>query len=563
VTTRAPRIIQSPGDVLVLGHRNPDTDASTSAHAYASFLNETGAYEGRVIAAVLGQLPPQSLFVFAESGAEPPPIIDDLYPRVCHVATRQVSTLGVDDRLSDAVEMLIRTDRSMLPVLDGSGRLAAVFSHREDVSRFLFGFDVVPVLGRLLTWTDLARMPGARAAGAAAATDSIDGTLVVALDGDAAWKARIEPDDVLVCGDLGVLSRIEDGRVPRKVILVAQETEPAEYEIARLERIGVAAIIYRHSVLDLVQNLFAQVRLGSLDLGVGPCLGEHDYLKDVASVLAASRHALPVVDPEGRLSGVISRSDLEKAPRSRVILVDHFESGQTAPGIEYAEILEILDHHRVGDLQTASPVRVDCRPLGSSSTIVAFKYFEAGIEPGACVATLLLGGLLSDTLCLRSPTTTAADRDVARRLSSAAGLDVETFGRRVLCAGDDLLLTDPALIWNRDQKTFGIRNRTFAVAQLETASLEDLPPERLDAFRAHLAADFDKEERLLSLLFITDVLRGDSWMTWRETPQASGAVEQCFGKAVARPGWILAKGVVSRKKQVVPPLVRALAERRL
>jgi len=563
VSTRAARLIHSPEDVLVLGHKNPDTDASTSAHAYASFLSRTGAYEGRVIPAVLGPLPPQSLFVFAESGADPPPMVEDLYPRVCHVATREVTTLGVEDRLSDAVEMLIRTDLSMLPVLDASGRLAAVFSHRTDVSRFLFGFDVIPLLGRLLTWTDLTGMPGARPVGAASAADSIDGRLVVALEGDAGWKAELEPDDILVCANLGVLSGIDDRRLPRKVIVVAQERDPAGQDLASLERAGISAILYRHSVLDLVQNLFARVRLGALDLGVGACLGEHDYLKDVAPVLSTSRHALPVLDPDGKLSGVISRSDLEKAPRSRVILVDHFESGQTAPGIEYAEILEILDHHRVGDLQTASPVRVDCRPLGSSSTIVAFKFFEAGVEPDTCISTLLLGGLLSDTLCLRSPTTTAADRDVARRLAAAAGLELETFGRRVLCAGDDLLLRDPAEIWNRDQKTFGVRNRTFAVAQLETASLEDLPPERLDAFRRHIAADFEREGRLLSLLFITDVLRCDSWMTYREGKEASGVVEQCFGKSEAKPGWILAGGVVSRKKQVVPPLVRALAERKL
>ena len=142
-------------------------------------------------------------------------------------------------------------------------------------------------------------------------------------------------------------------------------------------------------------------------------------------------------------------------------------------------------------------------------------------------------------------------------------MEIETFGRRVLCAGDDLLLSEPADIWNRDQKTFGVRNRTFAVAQLETASLEDLPSDRLDAFRRLVAADFEREGRLLGLLFITDVLRGDSWMTFLEGREVAGVVEQCFGRSEAKPGWTLARGVVSRKKQVVPPLVRALAERRV
>jgi manganese-dependent inorganic pyrophosphatase len=289
-------------------------------------------------------------------------------------------------------------------------------------------------------------------------------------------------------------------------------------------------------------------------------VGEFDFLHDIQEMISAARHALPVLDPQGSLVGTISRSDLQASPKRRVILIDHFESSQAVVGIQHAEILEIIDHHRVGDLETSGPVRVECRPLGSSSTIVALRYFETNLKLDRATAVLLLGGLVSDTLCLRSPTTTAIDHDVAARLSKIIGVGTEEFGREVLRAGDDLLFADPAKIWKRDQKFFSVRNQAFAVAQLETVSLEELPQDRLEAFQEQLSADFSKGTHLVSLLFLTDVLTGDSWIASRESVLALGVVESCFGTTQPRPGWTLAKGVVSRKKQIVPRLLRALAE---
>jgi manganese-dependent inorganic pyrophosphatase len=549
--------------ILVLGHRNPDTDASTSAHAYAEFLNRTRAYDAAVVPGILGELPVQSRYVFQRAGVEPPDIVTNLYPRVCHVTNRKVDTLSVNDRFRDAVEMLIRSDHSMLPVLDEEGKLHSIFSHRHDTSRFLFGFDVVPLLGRLLTWADLLEMPGARPVGEAPARNEITGQLRLALDGDPHWRAELRPGDILVCSDLGPLLDIPRERFPGWIVLAGREEDPGARETALANGLGAAIMAYRHSALDFLFQLMSQVRVGQLDMGVGACVGEFDYVHDIKDIVFKSRHAVPVLDSAGKLVGVVSSTDVQATPRTRVILVDHFDSAQAAPGIENAEIIEIVDHHRVGDLQTAGPVRVDCRPLGSSSTIVAIRFFDANLEMGKPLALLLLGGLLADTLCFRSPTTTLADRDVAARLAEKVGVSVEDFGREILRAGDDLLTADPASIWNRDQKTFGIQNHTIAVAQLETVSLDELPAERLERFRDLLAADFAAESHLVSLLFLTDVLSGDSWFAACESPPAAGVSAACFGTVQPRKGWTLAKGIVSRKKQIVPHLLRALAERRL
>lgn len=486
-------------------------------------------------------------------------MVENVLPRVCDVATREVDALSVNDRFRDAVELLIRSDRSMLPVLDGEGKLHSVFSHRRDVSRFLFGFDVVPLLSRMLTWSDLLQLPGGAGLGRAPESPELRGQLRLALGGDRSWSARIERDDVLVCGDISLALGLPPERFPRWIVLVSEDPPPEAQVRAANERSSFV-MQYRHPALDFLFALMSQVRVGSLNLDTGPCVGEFDFLHDIREVVLSTRHALPVLDGQGALVGLLSRSDLAASPRRRVILIDHFESSQAVSGIEHAEILEIVDHHRVGDLQTSGPVRVECRPFGSSCTIVALRFFEAGLDPDRPTATLLLGGMMADTLVQRSPTTTAVDREVAQKLAGLIGVEVEEFGREVLRAGDDLLTADPAKIWNRDQKVYSVRNRSFAVAQLETVSLEDLPPERLEAFREQLERDFRMSAHLATLLVLTDVLKGDSWVAACESPLAAGLVSACFGNAHPRPGWTLARGVVSRKKQIVPPLMRALAE---
>ena len=214
-----------------------------------------------------------------------------------------------------------------------------------------------------------------------------------------------------------------------------------------------------------------------------------------------------------------------------------------------------------------NPVRVDCRPIGSSCSIVALNYFEFGIQPDAATATLLLGGLCADTLALTGPTTTESDREVADKLTAIAGVDFQKFSLAVLKAGDDLQHAAPADIWNRDQKIFTVRNHRFAVAQLETVALDELDAERLRTFKACLDSHFRTTDLLCSLLIITDVVQGTSLMTACESPDLQGCCSQLF---IRQPStthlkhqptdWWMAPGVVSRKKQVIPPLMKHLSE---
>lgn len=553
-------MIFPPECILVLGHQNPDTDASASAWGYAQYLTRIERYDAPVSAAVPGSLTPQSLFVFQRAGVEQPSLVRSLAPRVADVATREVDSLSVRNRFRDAVEKLICSDRSMLPVLDEDGKVHSAFSNRSDVSRYLLGFDVIPLLSNLLDWSDLVELPGGRSVGRPPRDHRIAGNLRVALEGDRRWRQELRPDDILVCGDISLALGLEPEKFPRWIVIASCGESVDVAGVERANQRGGSVMEYQHSLDDFLISLMSQVRLGALNLGTGPCVGEFDFLEDVRGVIQSQRHALPVLKEDRSLAGVISRSDLIDPPRRRVVLVDHFESSQTVAGMRYAEILEIIDHHRVGDLETANPVRVDCRPVGSSSTVVAMNFLERDIQPDRATATLLLGGLLADTLSLRGPTTRSVDRKIAARLSEISGLETEEFGLEILRAGDDLLTADPESIWNRDQKIFGIRNNGFAVAQLETTSLEEVPVERLDALRKYVQMDFRRNDYLLSILLLTNVLEGDSWLTVCEAPAVEGIIASCFGNHRPREGWFLARGIVSRKRQVLPVLMRALAE---
>lgn len=545
--------------ILVMGHFNPDTDAAASACGYAEFLNQIKRYDQKALGAVPGKLTPQTKFVFDRAGKSPPLNVADVSPRVGHSMTRKMVSLHPEDRVGVAIQQLVRHDLSMLPIIDNQNKLTGVFSNRADSSRFFWGFDPTSLWGTVLTVEDLISMPEMEQIGSVAPHEQPGGSFRVALDGDTSWVKDCATEDVLVCGGIHALDEIPPDHLPSTVITVSNVDYRGSQRLSRLNQAGSAVLQFRQSVTELLRGLSLQMRLGMLNLPIGPTVGELDLIEDVISIIEENHHSTPVMSDGGSLAGLISVSDTQLKRPVKVILVDHFEVPQAVRGLEKAEIIEIVDHHRVGDVQSNSPIRVDCRPVGSSCTIVATEFLQhAKLEQGT--ALMLLGGIVADTLVLKGPTTTSIDRAVATRLAEIAGVDLERFGTEVLVAGDDLVMSEPSTIWNRDQKEFSLQNQNFAVAQLETVSLESLSNDKLEAYQELVDADRTANNRLASLLVLTDVLEGNSWIYSSETKAAAGAVRTVYSGDEPRTGWVEAPGVVSRKKQIVPSVMAALAQ---
>lgn len=235
--------------------------------------------------------------------------------------------------------------------------------------------------------------------------------------------------------------------------------------------------------------------------------------------------------------------------------MDHFERTQTVRGWETAEIVQIIDHHRVGGLETVEPARVDCRPLGSTASILALRFEEAGLEPDAAEAKLLLGALVADTLLLTSPTTTPTDRVLATRLASLAGVDLASFGREVLARNDGLATETPAALVTRDLKEFSRGDLRFLLGQIETVDLALLDEPRALALREALDAARLRAGSAFALTMVTDVLSGVSRLLLAD-PDARRARHLLEGE---QPVTGVERPIVSRKKQLVPLVLERLA----
>jgi manganese-dependent inorganic pyrophosphatase len=312
---------------------------------------------------------------------------------------------------------------------------------------------------------------------------------------------------------------------------------------------------YPGSLMALLASLSLAIPLRSVMTRDVESLHPDQRIDQALPVLQGSRHALPVVDSDQRLVGVLSREEALSRPARPLILVDHFERTQTVKGVEIANIEEIVDHHRVGGIETVMPARVDCRPVGSSASIVACQFEEAGKQPTVGEAKLLLGALVSDTLLLTSPTTTAVDRRLAPALAKRAGVDLPEFGREVLRQNDELAEGDPDMLVEKDVKAFVRGDVRFGAAQVETVDLAQLTPTRTADLLTALESLRARSGWALAALIVTDVLEGDSQLLVVD-PNA------------ARQSWLLDDatpevgrrhaGMVSRKKQLLPFLFNRL-----
>jgi manganese-dependent inorganic pyrophosphatase len=270
-------------------------------------------------------------------------------------------------------------------------------------------------------------------------------------------------------------------------------------------------------------------------------------------LLHSSSPGLLVVDDEERLCGVVTKSNLLKPSRNKLILVDHNELSQALPGAEQVEILEVIDHHRLGNFHTEAPIRFINQPLGSTCSVVATLYRQAGINPDSKVASLMLAGLLSDTVLLKSPTTTEVDRKLIPWLESSSGRQASSFGQQMFQAGSALAsYADIESLLTADFKEYEVAGRRFGVGQVEVVDFQEFEQLREDISQGLQTLTDDRKLDLAGLL-VTDIVRQNSQLVVHGDKGMIAAV----GYPKIDAGRFELKGVLSRKKQLMPHLLRA------
>lgn len=540
------------GPVLVFGHRNPDNDSVCSAVAYAHLKNVTDA-ENVYVPARLGPVPPETAWVFERFGVDLPDEISHVYTRVQDVMTEEPVSVAVGATMLEAGRLMREHGVRALPVLDGTGSVVGLVNESILAALYLDETGMQGFHGLPVTVGHVARALGGTLLEGDIATRLSGGVLIGAMEPDT-MLGYIRPGDTLLLGDrrrtqplalrAGVACLVVTGGAApdADVLEIAREhgaavisTEHDTYGAARLINLG-------HSVESLMDTVVLTVDPDTL-------------LSEVAEDLVDSAHReAVVVDPLGQLVGVLTRTNLARGLRRRVVLLDHNELSQSAPGVEVAEVLEIVDHHRVGDVQTTSPIMFMNLPVGSTATIVAERYRELGVEPPVPMAGILLAALLTDTVLLKSPTATALDRSVAESLAARAGVEYTAFGLEMFQARSTGHAFSAEEVVENDLKEYRVGDATIAIGQVETVDAA-LVMEHVDAIRAAMTTLGRLRGYDLLILMVTDVMReGSEIVASGRTRLAERAlgIDLSDGNA-----WM--PGVLSRKKQVAALMLQATA----
>ncbi len=542
--------------IYVVGHRNPDTDSIASAVAYADLKRRLG--ESNVVAAMAGSPNPQTRYIMDRLGIELPVHLADVRPAVRHVLKRPPVVAHASMTLREALELFYRHSIRVLPVVDNQGMPLGIVSLLRLSERYLVSGAGRKRVVRASSLALAKCLDGEFLAGAPSETVEELHLFIGAMSEDSFSDrlAGYEPSSLLIMtGDRRV---IQEAAIARGVrILVITGGLGVDYEILEAARdSGVAVLSTAHDtataagLIRLAAPLDTYLEKEFACIGIGEPL-EHLRVK----LLHSGETAIIAVEEDGAVAGVATKSSLLSPSPHSLILVDHNELGQSVPGAETVEIVEIIDHHKLGNPFTTQPITFLTAPVGSTCTIVASLYRERDLEPGKGIASLLLAGILSDTVILRSSTTTVRDREMVSWLEGLSGLDPLLFGREIFtaCGGFSAHGSLEGAI-RSDFKHFSAGQDLLGVGQVEVVGFDEFFEVKEDLWA--VLKRIKKEDGLsLAGLMVTDI--------YSETTlflvEGKNELAHIMGYPQREPHLYEMKGVMSRKKQLVPHLLKALA----
>lgn len=549
---------QTEKTVYVVGHKNPDTDSICSALGYARLLREEGHSQVRAVRA--GQVNRQSRFVLDHLGVTTPPLVTDVSPRVGDVVSSEVISVLPETPLSRALELYHEHNIRLLPVVAQDNKPLGMLFIKRVAEQFVLPREESRIRRVLASPASIARCLKADILHSEAPEDLAELNLYVGAMEFETFKDKVgdtPPEEmVLIAGDrrqvlehavdIGVRVLVVVGKLPVPEDLMAK---------ARAHGVSILSTGFDTATASWLTRLATPVEaLMSTDYLALPSSAPLEALRQQ---LLKSQHAgAMILDNEQRLQAVATKSNLLREPPVKLILMDHNELSQAVDGADKVEIQEIIDHHRLGNEHTDKPIRFLNQPVGSTCTLVAeqFRFFNR--QPDKTTAGLLLAGLLSDTVLLKSPTTTEIDRQIAPWLGECAGLDPWDFGEKIFAAGSSLQgYASAEEIVLADFKEFAAGEQRFGIGQIEVVGFEEFYQWRQAVGEALEAV---REKRGLSLvgLLVTDILKGDSLLQVR----AEETLLQVMGFSHLQGDLYSLEGVMSRKKQVVPPLLRAFQD---
>ena len=548
---------QTAHKVVVIGHRNPDTDSICSAIAYAELKNKTSDLVCEARRA--GKMNQETEFVLKKFGVTPPRMCTDVNPKIRDVDYRQVPGIPGSTSLRKAWEIMRDQKIDTLPVTSEEDELQGVITVKDIATANMDLFDTGILAKSRTSYRNILETLGATMVVGSEDAECTTGHIRIGTATPEMLESNMEKGDIVIltnryesqlCAiekEASLIIICNGAKVGRTIQHIAAET-------------GVA-------IMSAPCDTYAAAKLISQCAPISYYMTRDDIMKftlvtpvaDVTRVMAKVRHRyFPILDADGKYCGMISRRNIINLRKRRIILVDHNEATQAVEGFDQAEILEIIDHHRIGSLETSGPVYFRNQPVGCTATIITQMYDENGMEIPPQIAGLLLAAILSDTLVFRSPTCTPLDEALAKRLAKIAGVDIDEFASEMFEAGEKLDGKTAEEVFLQDFKVFMCGDIRFGVAQGSYMTRKNLlAAETL--LQPYLEEARNKQNVEDIYMLLTDVPKEES-VVISDGRYASEVLSDGFETQPAEDGSFTLPGVVSRKKQFIPALMTAYQE---
>lgn len=531
-------------EIYVIGHHNPDTDSIVSAMAYAALRNALG--DRNYVAAHMDHISDQTQRMLDRFGFQPPRTLQNVRTQVEDLDYDTPPALNATVTMDRAWHIMREQRISAIPVINEDGTLYGTLS-AGDIATYSMTTIANPRVEAVPLFNLLSVIEGRLLNDSGDLIDTVSGNVVIALPQSCENLLFNDPDNIVICGNQPDMIRRALDIGVSCLILCQTEVDPD-----LLENAGRTCVITTPYEASRVSRLIYQASPISR-----PCHNEKivcfhltDYIDDVREVVLKSRYrCYPVLDENEKVVGTLSRYHLLRPRRKRVVLVDHNERAQAVPGLDQADILEIVDHHRLADIETNNPIYVRNEPVGSSTTIVADMYQEKGLMPSAKMAGLMAAAIVSDTVMFKSPTCTQRDIDIANRMSRIANVSLEELGQTIFSAatGED---KSAESIIRTDYKEFHIGGHNLAVSQITCLDSDRLMA-RKEEFLATMETIRKKNGLDIVLLMITDVLVEGSYLLYSGDTET---IRQAFNITGEEKNSVFLPKIMSRKKQIIPSL---------
>ena len=544
-----------PKKVWVVGHKNPDTDSICAAISYAYLKNQLG--ERQYVPKRAGAISEETRYVLDYFKVEDPELITDVGAQLKDISIRKTAGISSQISLKKAWETMKKLDVVTLPVTNRLGKLEGVIVTKDIATSYMDVYDNRVLSKARTQYKNIAETLDGNIIAGNEHAYFIRGKVVVGASDLGFLSEYIEADDMVILGpQKEVQIRALESNASCIIVGCGFEVDPEVIQMANKKDCVIITTPYdTFSIARLInqsmpiKEFMTREHLVTFDID--------DYVDDVKETMSKIRHRdFPILDENGNYLGMVSRRNLMSMQKKQIILVDHNEKSQAVDNINEAEILEIIDHHRIGSLETISPVYFRNQPVGCTATIITQMYMENGIEIPEKIAGLLCSAILSDTLMFRSPTCTAIDHIIAEKLAAIAHIEIEKYARDMFDAGSNLREKSAKEIFYQDFKKFNDSNINFGVGQISSMNKQELSAckDKLLPYMEEVRTSYGLD---MVFFMMTDIIN-ESTELLMVGDMCKEVIENAFETTVESSSAEL-PGVVSRKKQLIPAILGQLS----